>query len=191
MTIGGSQLKAGNDVLLSANRDINLLSAQNTQLQTGKNSSSGGGIGVSIGAGQGGAGISVFANASKGSGNENGDGLTHTETTVDAGNKLTVNSGRDTTLRGAQLNADQVVANVGRNLTLQSEQDVNNYDSKQKNSSAGASFTFGSMTGSVSANVAKIRSTAPITVCRSRPVSSPVMAASISPSVTTHCWMAQ
>ncbi|GKV93070.1 MULTISPECIES: hemagglutinin repeat-containing protein [Pectobacterium] len=155
LTIGGSQLKAGNDVLLSANRDINLLSAQNTQLQTGKNSSSGGGIGVSIGAGQGGAGISVFANASKGSGNENGDGLTHTETTVAAGNKLTVNSGRDTTLRGAQLNADQVVANVGRNLTLQSEQDVNNYDSKQKNSSAGASFTFGSMTGSVSANVAK------------------------------------
>ncbi|WP_350326734.1 hemagglutinin repeat-containing protein [Pectobacterium aroidearum] len=155
LTIGGSQLKAGNDVLLSANRDINLLSAQNTQLQTGKNSSSGGGIGVSIGAGQGGAGISVFANASKGSGNENGDGLTHTETTVDAGNKLTVNSGRDTTLRGAQLSADQVVANVGRNLTLQSEQDVNNYDSKQKNSSAGASFTFGSMTGSVSANVAK------------------------------------
>ncbi|WP_350316578.1 hemagglutinin repeat-containing protein [Pectobacterium aroidearum] len=155
LTIGGSQLKAGNDVLLSANRDINLLSAQNTQLQTGKNSSSGGGVGVSIGAGQGGAGISVFANASKGSGNENGDGLTHTETTVDAGNKLTVNSGRDTTLRGAQLNADQVVANVGRNLTLQSEQDVNNYDSKQKNSSAGASFTFGSMTGSVSANVAK------------------------------------
>lgn len=155
LTIGGSQLKAGNDVLLSANRDINLLSAQNTQLQTGKNSSSGGGVGVSIGAGQGGAGISVFANANKGSGNENGDGLTHTETTVDAGNKLTVNSGRDTTLRGAQLNADQVVANVGRNLTLQSEQDVNNYDSKQKNSSAGASFTFGSMTGSVSASVAK------------------------------------
>ncbi|MBQ4776496.1 hemagglutinin repeat-containing protein [Pectobacterium versatile] len=155
LTIGGSQLKAGNDVLLSANRDINLLSAQNTQLQTGKNSSSGGGVGISIGAGQGGAGISVFANASKGSGNENGDGLTHTETTVDAGNKLTVNSGRDTTLRGAQLSADQVVANVGRNLTLQSEQDVNNYDSKQKNSSAGASFTFGSMTGSVSANVAK------------------------------------
>ncbi|MFJ5482824.1 hemagglutinin repeat-containing protein [Pectobacterium actinidiae] len=155
LTIGGSQLKAGNDVLLSANRDINLLSAQNTQLQTGKNSSGGGGVGISIGAGQGGAGISVFANASKGSGNENGDGLTHTETTIDAGNKLTVNSGRDTTLRGAQLSADQVVANVGRNLTLQSEQDVNNYDSKQKNSSAGASFTFGSMTGSVSASVAK------------------------------------
>ncbi|WP_437216599.1 hemagglutinin repeat-containing protein [Pectobacterium sp. LFLA-215] len=155
LTLGGSQLKAGNDVLLSANRDINLLSAQNTQLQTGKNSSSGGGVGVSIGAGQGGAGISVFANASRGSGKENGEGLTHTETTVDAGNKLTVNSGRDTTLRGAQLSADQVVANVGRNLTLQSEQDVNNYDSKQKNSSAGASFTFGSMTGSVSASVAK------------------------------------
>ncbi|WP_437610830.1 hemagglutinin repeat-containing protein [Erwinia sp. V71] len=155
LTIGGSQLKAGNDVLLSANRDINLLSAQNTQLQTGKNSSSGGGVGVSIGAGQGGWGISVFANANKGSGKENGEGLTHTETTIDAGNKLTVNSGRDTTLRGAQLSADQVVANVGRNLTLQSEQDVNNYDSKQQNSSAGASFTFGSMTGSVSASVAK------------------------------------
>lgn len=155
ITIGGSQLKAGNDMLLSANRDINLLSSENSQLQSGKNSSSGGGVGISIGAGQGGAGISVFANASKGSGKENGSGISHNETTLDAGHQLTINSGRDTTLRGAQLSADRVIANVGRDLTLQSEQDSDRYDSKQQNSSAGASFTFGSMTGSLSASVSK------------------------------------
>ncbi|MFS2223967.1 hemagglutinin repeat-containing protein [Pantoea sp. B65] len=155
ITLGGSKLQAGNDILLSANRDINLLSAANTGLQSGNNSSSGGGVGISIGAGQGGAGISIFANVSKGSGNENGTSISHSETTLDAGNNLTINSGRDTTLRGAQLSADRVLANVGRNMTLQSEQDSDRYDSKQQNSSAGASFTFGSMTGSVSASVTK------------------------------------
>ncbi|MDV1192275.1 hemagglutinin repeat-containing protein [Raoultella planticola] len=38
----GSQLKAGNDVALSASRDINLVSAENTSLLEGKNDSHGG-----------------------------------------------------------------------------------------------------------------------------------------------------
>ncbi|CNI34999.1 hemagglutinin-like secreted protein [Yersinia aldovae] len=49
---------------------------------------------------------------------------------------------------------------VGRDLTLQSEQDRNNYDSKQTSVSASGSFTFGTMTGSgsVSASKSKIDS---------------------------------
>ncbi|MGR5890909.1 hemagglutinin repeat-containing protein [Raoultella planticola] len=151
----GSQLKAGNDVALSASRDINLVSAKNTSLLEGKNDSHGGTVGVGIGVGSGGWGISVSASANKGKGSESGNGTTHSETTVDAGNRLTLNSGRDTTLTGAQVSGDKVVMDVGRNLTLTSEQDSDRYDSKQQNASAGGSFTFGSMSGSASVNLSK------------------------------------
>ncbi|HHS9579549.1 TPA: hemagglutinin repeat-containing protein [Raoultella planticola] len=151
----GSQLKAGNDMALSARRDINLVSAENTSLLEGKNDSHGGTVGVGIGVGSGGWGISVSASANKGKGSESGNGTTHSETTVDAGNQLTLNSGRDTTLTGAQVSGDTVIADIGRNLTLTSEQDSDRYDSKQQNASAGGSFTFGSMSGSASVNLSK------------------------------------
>ena len=151
----GSQLKAGNDVALSASRDINLQSAQNTRLLDGKNESHGGTAGVGIGVGSGGWGISVSASANKGQGRESGNGTTHSETTVDAGNRLTLNSGRDTTLTGAQVSGGTVIADIGRNLTLTSEQDSDRYDSRQQNASAGGSFTFGSMSGSASVNLSR------------------------------------
>ena len=138
---------------LSASRDINLVSAENTSLLEGKNDSHGGTVGVGIGVGSGGWGISVSASANKGKGSESGNGTTHSETTVDAGNNLILNSGRDTTLTGAQVSGDKVVMDVGRNLTLTSEQDSDRYDSKQQNASAGGSFTFGSMSGSASVNL--------------------------------------
>ncbi|EFD0883207.1 filamentous hemagglutinin, partial [Escherichia coli] len=40
LTIQGSQIKAGNNVLLQANRDVNLVSAENTSKLEGKNTSS-------------------------------------------------------------------------------------------------------------------------------------------------------
>jgi len=43
------------------------------------------------------------------------------------------------------------------NLTLASEQDSDRYDSKQQSTSAGGSFTFGSMTGSASVNASRDR----------------------------------
>ena len=157
LTVQGSQLQAGKDVLLSANRDLNLLSAANTSSLEGKNESHGGSLGVGIGAGQGGWGISVSASANKGKGSEQGSGVTHTETQVSAGNQVTMVSGRDTTLQGAQVSGEKVKADVARNLTLASEQDSDRYDSKQQSASAGGSFTFGSMTGSASVNASRDR----------------------------------
>ena len=88
-------------------------------------------------------------------GSEKGNGTTHTETTVDAGNRLTIISGRDTTLTGAQAGGETVKVDAGRHLTLTSEQDSDRYDSKQQNASAGGSFTFGSMSGSASVNLSR------------------------------------
>lgn len=160
ITITGSQLKAGKDLALDAARDITLQSAQNSESTVGKNSSKGGNVGVGIGAGSGGYGISVSAGVNAGKGHENGNGLTHAETTLDAGSNLNLTSGRDTRLTGAQASGEKVTVDVGRDLTLQSEQDSDRYDAKQQNASAGGSFTFGSMTGSgyISATQDKLKS---------------------------------
>ncbi|WP_347113874.1 hemagglutinin repeat-containing protein [Leclercia sp. S52] len=155
LTVAGSQLKAGNDITLAANRDLYLRSAQNTQLLDGKNESKGGSVGVGIGYGSGGAGINISASINRGKGNESGNGTTHSETTVDAGRQVNILTGRDATLTGAQVSGETVKADIGRNLTLTSEQDSDRYDSKQQNASAGGSFSIGSMTGSASVNVSR------------------------------------
>lgn len=158
--IQGSKLQSGNEILLAAERDIRLEAAANTQKLDGKNSSSGGAIGASIGAGPNGAGLSIFANANKGTGSEKGNGTTWTETTLDAGKQVSLISGRDTALKGAQVNGAKIVANVGRDLTLQSLQDSDDYKSKQTNVSAGASIAIIGSGGSasVSASQSKIDS---------------------------------
>lgn len=153
--VKGSSLKAGRDIEMDAKRDVVLESAENTQTTRGKNSSKGGSVGVGLTAGQGGYGIKFSASVNAGKGHEKGDGVTHTETLVDAGNQVTLKSGQDTTLKGAQISGDKVTADVGRGLHLQSEQDKDNYDSKQENVSAGAGFTYGSMNGSASVNASR------------------------------------
>ncbi|HDC4953814.1 TPA: VENN motif pre-toxin domain-containing protein, partial [Escherichia coli] len=71
-----------------------------------------------------------------------------TETTTDSGKTVTINSGRDTVLNGAQVNGNRIIADVGHDLLISSQQDTSKYDSKQTSVAAGGSFTFGSMTGS-------------------------------------------
>lgn len=63
-------------------------------------------------------------------------------------------------LNGAQVSGDKVTADIGRNLTLTSQQDNDHYQSKQSSIAAGGSFTIGSMTGSgyINASRQKIRS---------------------------------
>ncbi|EJP0477993.1 hemagglutinin repeat-containing protein, partial [Escherichia coli] len=158
LTIQGSQIKAGNNVLLQANRDVNLVSAENTSKLEGKNTSRGSSVGVGIGVGPGGVGLSLSASANQGKGSEKGNGTTHTETTVDAGKQLTIISGRDTTLTGAQAGGETVKVDAGRHLTLTSEQDSDRYDSKQKNASAGGSIGTGSASASVSHSRDKMHS---------------------------------
>ncbi|XIH80146.1 Contact-dependent inhibition of growth factor CdiA (plasmid) [Pantoea sp. SGAir0175] len=148
LLIAGSQLKAGGDTSLHAANDINLTGVASTQQTSGKNSSSGGGIGLSFGVGSGSAGLSIFASVNGAKGHEKGNGIAWSETTLDSGGAVDIRSGRDTTLTGALVNGNSVTADIGRNLSITSLQDSDNYDSKQISFGAGGSFTFGSMTGS-------------------------------------------
>ncbi|WP_305888789.1 hemagglutinin repeat-containing protein [Pectobacterium aroidearum] len=155
ITVAGSQLKAGGDVLMNAAQDIHLLSARNSEALSGKNSSSGGNIGVSLGLSNGSAGLSIFANVNAAKGRETGTGNTWSETTVDAGNHVTLKSERDTRLTGAQVNGERIDVDAGRNLLLQSQQDSDRYDSSQVSGSAGGSFTWGGGGGSGDISLSK------------------------------------
>ena len=147
IAIAGSQLKAGKDLTLDAARDITLTGAADTQKTSGSNSSKGGSLGVGITAGKDGAGFTVSASGNAAKGGEKGNGTTWKESTLDAGQNVSLSSGRDTLLQGAQVNGDKVTADVGRDLTLSSLQDSDNYNSKQQSVSGGLNYTFGSGAG--------------------------------------------
>ncbi|ELY2856636.1 hemagglutinin repeat-containing protein [Cronobacter dublinensis] len=143
ISIGGSELKAGNDITLNAARDINLVSFANVQKLEGSNSSKGGSIGVGLTTGSGGTGINISASMNAATGSEKGNGTTWNETTLDAGRQVNLTTGRDATLSGAQVNGQTVKADIGRDLNITSLQDSDNYKSKQQSVSAGGSVTIG------------------------------------------------
>lgn len=166
ITMVGAAGNAGRDINLDAANDINLLSAANTSNQQSKNKSSSAGVGIAIGADKDGAGISIFANASSSKGKANGNSTSHTETTLQANDTLSITSGHDTTLKGAIVGGNTVIADIGTNpdtggnLKLESEQDSANYKSKQNSVSGGISYTFGAggFGGSLSVGKDKINS---------------------------------
>ncbi|RZI25832.1 hypothetical protein EUX53_07345 [Pseudomonas orientalis] len=74
---------------------------------------------------------------------------------LDAGKQVSLISGRDTALKGAQVSADKITATVGRDLTLQSLQDTDNYKSKQTDVSGGVSFAIIGTGGSANLSISK------------------------------------
>ena len=161
LSIIGSDL-AGKNVLLAATNDLMLQSQVQTSTEVSTNKNSGWKVGVGIGVSDSGSGggINIFASGYVGSGDAKGNGTTYRETQVSARDNLTLISGRDTVLEGAQARADSIRADIGRNLILASQQDSDRYDAKQKQANAGASFSFGSMTGNayLGASIGKTKS---------------------------------
>ncbi|MEI9698436.1 hemagglutinin repeat-containing protein [Moellerella wisconsensis] len=155
LTVQGSQVGAGKDINLTAKNVINLTSATNTQTVDGKNESQGSSIGAGISTG----GWNVNASVNKGSGFEKGNSQFYTDTEVNAGKQLILNSGKDTTLTGAQVSGETVKANVGGGLTLSSQQVTDKYDSKQQGGSLSGSIGTGlNTTASVNANKTEMHS---------------------------------
>lgn len=157
----GSDL-TGRNVLLAATNDLMLQSQAETatEVSTSKNSGWKVGVGIGVSDSGSGGGINIFASGYVGSGKAHGNGTTHRETQVSARDNLALLSGRDTLLEGAQARADRIRADIGRNLTLASQQDSDRYDARQKQVNAGGSFSFGSMTGSayLGASIGKTKS---------------------------------
>ncbi|VEJ55664.1 hemagglutinin repeat-containing protein [Pragia fontium] len=125
--IKGSAINAGKDLSLDANRDVTVMAAANTQKTDSESKSYGGNAGISFGWGGGKNGIRLFADANFTQSNMNADGLYWTESQLNAGNNLSITSGRDTSLIGAQAKGDSVTMDVGRDLTLKSLQDTDDF----------------------------------------------------------------
>jgi len=165
INIIGSQVKANDEVTLKADDQINLQAAQNTNTLDGKNKSSSASLGVSVGTA---SGFAVTASASQGKGKTTGNGNSWTETIIQSGNqdgdKVTLESGTDTTLKGAQVIGNQVVANLGTsgsgNLNIESLQDTDQYKDKQKSAGISVSIPIGAggYGGSISASSSKTKS---------------------------------
>jgi filamentous hemagglutinin len=151
LTIQGSDV-SGNQVNLEADNKVSLLAAQNTTTQTSSNSNSSASVGVAAQLGNQGGGIGVTGSVSKGSGNGNGTETTYTNTHVVGANRVTIKSGGDTTFKGAVVEGNQVTANIGGNLNIESLQDTATY--AEKNSQVGASAMVGAG-GSGNVNYAK------------------------------------
>ncbi|MEN4543365.1 hemagglutinin repeat-containing protein [Pantoea agglomerans] len=146
ITLAGSGI-TGKNVTLAAAHDLNLTAATNNTEQKSSNKASGwsGGVHVAIGNE---TGIGIQASGFMASGKENGKTTDYVNSRVNASNDLTLSSGNDTVLSGAQALGNRIVADVGHDLTMTSLQDTDDYQSKQQSASGGFSFTFGSMTGS-------------------------------------------
>src|SRR5690606_14332045 len=150
--VQGSQIQAAKDIALIADNQINLQAAASTSDQTTTSSSRSGSIGVSFGT----SGFLVNAGASKSRGNADGNDVTWTNTHVEAGNTLTIQSGGDTTLKGAVAKAEQVKADIGGDLTIESLQDTSHYTSRQKSAGGSISVGVGKIGGSIHASKSNI-----------------------------------
>ncbi|GLR12989.1 hypothetical protein GCM10007907_17790 [Chitinimonas prasina] len=162
IVLAGADL-SGKNVTLTAARDILATSAQNKTEQQGSQQGSNGSIGIGFGVGEQ-TGFTLELGASTNQAKQNGSSLSNQETQIVATNTLTLDSGRDTLIQGAQLKGDSVVADVGRDLRIESLQDSSKFDSKESSGGFSASicvppFCFGStVSGSVSASAGKINS---------------------------------
>ncbi|EZP37303.1 filamentous hemagglutinin N-terminal domain-containing protein [Janthinobacterium lividum] len=141
INILGSELNAGSTVRLGADNQVNLLAVQDTESQHTKSSSMSVSAGVSANISKSGPAFGFTGSVSASQGKQDGEGSTQLNTHVNAGQLLVINSGGDTTIKGAVANAGQVIANIQGNLNLESLQDTAKFDSK--NQSVSLSGTYG------------------------------------------------
>ena len=158
INITGETVQAKNLVLDSAS-DINLAAGKNTVDVKNTYKSSGWSVGAGISLTGGGL---LDINASGNMARQNGD--THQEsyvpTTIKAAELAQFKAKRDTNIIGSTVSGKKVEVDTGRDLHIQSLQDVDNF--KEHSKSAGFSVSskpnFKNPTGSISASVGRIDS---------------------------------
>ena len=131
-------VEASGDITLIAANKINLDSAEKRYESDSESKSKSWGVGVKISTGQG---TGVFVSASNARGLINQTNLEYLETQLGANNgNVTLESGGDTTLHGAQVSGDSVIADIGGDLNIISQQDEDHYQNDQKSASAGVTI---------------------------------------------------
>jgi hypothetical protein len=143
---------AGN-ILLSAGKDINLSSVQSTSTANSTSTSASAGLGVGVSVGTDFGSGPLVGNAAFGNGKVKSTASGQTNTHVIGTGTVALNSGNDTTLKGAVVSGTSVIANVGHDLTIESVQDKATY--RDNSTSIGGGFGAGG--ASASANKGTIK----------------------------------
>lgn len=150
LTVQGIRVSAAKDVTLSATQDVNILASADTESNRSRNSSSSTSVGVSFGVGAGSAGLSLDIAASRGKGQANSDSTTHNNSLIEAGQTANITSGKDTNVVGGNVKAQQLTANVGGNLNVESLQDTATSKADQKTTGIAVSIPIVGTGGSAS-----------------------------------------
>ena len=130
ISISGTDVKVGNDLSLTAKKDIDIKAAE--EKFTSSSSSSQTGVSLSVNLEEGRlADLSISKAGTKGKGN----GTSYVNSTINVGGKLKTNS-ENLTLSGANVEADKVDIKA-KNVVIESKQD----ESENKDSSYGGSFS--------------------------------------------------
>nr|WP_256662578.1 MULTISPECIES: hemagglutinin repeat-containing protein [unclassified Pseudomonas] len=146
LTLIGTEATAGKDIKLKADNDLKILSAQNASSSESNRRSWGTEGGLILGQ----DGIGVYGSANIGLGNLEREGIQQQEAYLYAGNQLNFESGRDTTVAGATLRGDEVIGDVGRNLTVTSVPNTGKVEGKEFDASLTVAVSYGvTVSGSV------------------------------------------
>ncbi|WGE56340.1 hemagglutinin repeat-containing protein [Actinobacillus equuli] len=154
-TIEGSKLDAVKAELEGNN--VNLLSTTDSQRNRSDNKNSSWSVGGFFGKSGGASGFGVEGAANVGKGHSNSESEVRNNTEINA-EHLTINAKEKTTLKGAVANTNHLKLNT-KQLHIESEQDIEKYESKQTQGGVGAAFawgTGGSGSAQMSQNKAKV-----------------------------------
>ena len=139
MTVKGSTVNA-QDIHLTAGNNIHILSSENKSTTIEDYKAKSGSIGASLSKG----GYGIGASYGKGKGQIEETTITHTPSDITAKDTASLSSGNDTTIKGGIIKGNKVTADIGRNLSIESEQDKKNYKETSKTSGLSISYTPGS-----------------------------------------------
>jgi len=149
----GTRAEAGRDISLVAGNDIDIRAAQNDSEHEMRRKSGGGEVGLALG---GQDFISVYASVDIGKGRLDREAGKQQEAYLYAGNQLSFESGRDTTVAGARLEGQDVVGKVSRDLLVSSVPDTGKVSGKELDASLTVSVgMYGSVSVSGSVGVGK------------------------------------
>jgi len=143
ITTQGTVIIANNNVKLDAGRDLNLQAAKSTSKEKSSEKSTSVGAGITVGVGISGIGLSANFQGSKSKANSEGESTSYLNTKIIAGRSADLTSGRDTILKGARVEAESIIAKIGRDLTIESLQNTSQFKSSSKGGSFGLSANLG------------------------------------------------
>ncbi len=138
----GLSSASSGSVLLSAGKDISLEGAKGSQSFNSNSTSASAGIGIDLTNG------GPVGNAAYGKTKIGSDTTFEVNSHVSGTGVVALNSGNDTTLKGAVVSGSTVIANVEGDLKVESPQDISTY--RETGVSASAGFGAGSLSGGVS-----------------------------------------